>query len=256
MSIEKEIGAVFRLIKEHLKAKQISYANLAERLEMSESNVKRIFSSESCSLHQLAQICEAADTSFIDLVAIARKKISPEFILPAETEEFFMKNFDAFVFFRHLFGAQDPRAIVKNSKLPADRVRLFLRKFEDFNLIKQNDGKIKINGAGYLNMSECPNLNNYLSEKWTPWFIDQALRQKKNPQYYLKSSSTGLSPVHRAQLIEDLELVLQRYMEIGFQDQRIGAGDFESVGICIGIGPHRIGFFEDGYTPTPHSRRY
>jgi DNA-binding Xre family transcriptional regulator len=255
VNIETEIEAIFNLLKEHLRSKRISYGELAKRLHMSESNVKRIFSTKSCSLQQAAQICDVAETSLIDLIEIAGKRIAPQFILPAETEEFFLQNFDAFIFFRNLFAAENPQTIINSSALQPDRIRQYLRKFEDFRLLKRKHGRIELVGAGYLNLSKCPALNKRLNEKWVPWFIGRVVHYSENPNYFLKASSTGLSKIHKAQLIEDIERVLQRYRDIGSQDQRIGSGDFESVGICIGIGPHRVGFFEDGNKPIP-SRRY
>lgn len=255
MNVKFEIDTIFALLKEHLKAKQISYSKLAEKMSMSESNIKRIFSTRSCSLQQVAQICSAADTSFVNLAAIASKKISPDYCISKEAEEFFLGNFDAFIFYRHLFAAMDAQTFISSSNLPKERVSSYLKKFENLGLVTKKGGRIKVVGDGYLNFSKTPKLKKLLQEKWIPWFIDQTLRNSKNPEYYLNITSTGLSKTHRAQLIDDIERVLQRYRDIGTHDQTVGAGDFESVGLCIGIGPHRIGFFEDKETMLP-SRRY
>ena len=89
---------------------------------------------------------------------------------------------------------------------------------------------------------KCKNLEELkkkVMERWVPWFVGRVIQQQGDPKYYLKASSTGLSKSNKARLLEDVDRLIQRYQDIGFQDQQVGAGEFESVGICIGVGPHQ-----------------
>lgn len=56
-------------LKQELRAKGINYRMLAEKLELSESTIKHMFSSKNFSLKRLDKICEVLDMELTDLVA-------------------------------------------------------------------------------------------------------------------------------------------------------------------------------------------
>lgn len=57
------------LFKQELRAQGITYRQLAERLELSESTIKHMFSSKNFSLKRLDTICELVGLEITDLVA-------------------------------------------------------------------------------------------------------------------------------------------------------------------------------------------
>lgn len=69
-----QITQIRNTLKQLLRQKQLTYKNIAARLEMSEANVKRIFSTNSFSLDRLEQICELLQMSLSDLFIIAQKQ--------------------------------------------------------------------------------------------------------------------------------------------------------------------------------------
>ncbi|OYV01061.1 MAG: transcriptional regulator [Burkholderiales bacterium PBB5] len=59
---------VLRVLRAHLRAAQVTYRQLAERLALSESSIKRAFSQKDMTLSRLAQICQAAGLSMEDVL--------------------------------------------------------------------------------------------------------------------------------------------------------------------------------------------
>ena len=57
-------------LKRYLKAHGITYAQLAERVGLSESSVKRLFANQSFSLRRLDQVCNAVGIEIGDLVEL------------------------------------------------------------------------------------------------------------------------------------------------------------------------------------------
>lgn len=55
-------------LKRELKAREITYAEVADRLELSESSVKRIFSGTNLTLERLEALCRVVDMEISDLV--------------------------------------------------------------------------------------------------------------------------------------------------------------------------------------------
>lgn len=245
MNSNLEVETIFSLLKAHLKLKRISYKELAKKLKMSESNTKRIFSVRSVSLHLLIRICSVLDISLSELVGSASKSSIQSFQINNDAIEFFIKNFDTFILFRSLSAAKDIDQFIKNSNTPTAKIEVQLRQLIELNLIKKKRASYQIINSGYLDLSNAPELVNKLYQKWVPWFFQRVLANQKNENYLLETFSTGLSKTNQSKLFGEITQLIARYKEIGSSDQRIGSSNFESIGLCIGIGPHRVGLFED-----------
>ena len=59
-------------LKKYLKAKNITYRELAKALDLSEASVKRLFSEQSFSLKRLEEICKILDLEFYDLARMSK----------------------------------------------------------------------------------------------------------------------------------------------------------------------------------------
>jgi transcriptional regulator with XRE-family HTH domain len=64
---------LFHVLRADMKAAGLTYRALAERIGMSESSVKRMFSEQDMPLTRLAQVSEAVGTAFEDLLARAAR---------------------------------------------------------------------------------------------------------------------------------------------------------------------------------------
>ena len=60
--------AVVQVLRAHLRGAGVTYSNLAQRLSLSESAVKRMFALKDMSLVRLADICKAAEISMEDVL--------------------------------------------------------------------------------------------------------------------------------------------------------------------------------------------
>lgn len=60
-------------LKKALKANNVTYKILADKLGMSESSIKRIFAEESLSLQRLEQICALINIDLSDLVQMMNR---------------------------------------------------------------------------------------------------------------------------------------------------------------------------------------
>jgi transcriptional regulator with XRE-family HTH domain len=63
----KEMTALLDALKSTLKARRISYAEVAKRLRLSEASVKRLFSKGGLTLERFEQVCELAGISVTEL---------------------------------------------------------------------------------------------------------------------------------------------------------------------------------------------
>lgn len=65
-----QTNKLIEALKRALKAKGITYADIAQQLKLSESSIKRLFAERSFSLERLEQICQVADLEISDLVQL------------------------------------------------------------------------------------------------------------------------------------------------------------------------------------------
>ncbi|MBL6988951.1 MAG: helix-turn-helix transcriptional regulator [Bacteriovoracaceae bacterium] len=81
-----------------MKVKKITYKMLAKKIGLSESGLKKIFSSRDCSYERLNQICQALDTCLADIIVSHHETKMQEAKFDESQERFFVKNFDYFNF--------------------------------------------------------------------------------------------------------------------------------------------------------------
>lgn len=79
--------SLFDVLRQALKARGITYAMLADSLEVSELTVKRLFAERDCKLSRLMQLCQAAGIGFSELVDMQQRRRQVAAYLPLETEE-------------------------------------------------------------------------------------------------------------------------------------------------------------------------
>src|SRR5574343_367976 len=65
---------VIDTLKAHLKARGLTYKDLATGLNLSEASIKRMFASGDCSLERLDQICVYLQLEFSDLFTSSPRK--------------------------------------------------------------------------------------------------------------------------------------------------------------------------------------
>ncbi|MFM6927353.1 MAG: helix-turn-helix domain-containing protein [Bdellovibrio sp.] len=84
-------NALLEQLKEILKIRGITYKDIAAKLEMSESGVKKLFTNDDISMNKLFEILEKFDLSLADVLKLSKghKKVTK---LTNEQEKLFLKN--------------------------------------------------------------------------------------------------------------------------------------------------------------------
>ncbi len=75
-------------LKQELRKQRITYKQVSEALELSETSVKRLFSEEAFSIKRLEKVCELLHMDFSDLVRLMERniKLTHQFTLEQEQE--------------------------------------------------------------------------------------------------------------------------------------------------------------------------
>ena len=83
-----QTAALIDVLKRELRARGITYASLARRLQLSEASVKRMFSRRDFTLKRLDEICKHAEIDFSELArAVAREQTLISQLSPEQEKE-------------------------------------------------------------------------------------------------------------------------------------------------------------------------
>lgn len=115
-------------LKQCLKAKGITYAELAPALGLSEASVKRIFSKGDLTLERLETVCRRAEVDFYDLARLARSRDGAADALTAEQEQALARDPRLLTLLHLLLNDWTFRDIVAEYRLSeAELVRMLVR---------------------------------------------------------------------------------------------------------------------------------
>lgn len=133
-------------LKSVLKMRSIKYDEISKRLGVSQSTVKRWFSSGSMSLDQYAQIMAIAKVGFSDLAKLVDAQSEAEtYIFTEKQETFFVKHPSAHAFFHLLLQYGTVSEVIRRTKLTMFVASQCLRQLDAIGLIEwQNKNRYRL----------------------------------------------------------------------------------------------------------------
>lgn len=130
-------------LKKILKKKKIRYQQLAEKLEMSESSIKRLMVAKDLPLSRLEQLCEIAGISLFDLMDLSKDAEIGPLILTEEQEKFFRKNTAFFYFFCLIYEREHSLSQVKKEQgLDEYSLNHYLNQLEKLGLLERHPNDV------------------------------------------------------------------------------------------------------------------
>lgn len=178
---------IIETLKRILKARKITYRDIAQQIGGSESGIKKIFSGRDCSLNKLLQICKAADVSFSDLIAACSQSRTFETVtLPEEQQTFFLQNPEYFHFYWRLaIERQELSEIVRSYKLTQQQQFRYLKKLDEFGLIELHaENKIRFPIRGLTSWGRKGPLMNHLLTQWSKRLLERIVKDIEKPDRF------------------------------------------------------------------------
>lgn len=165
-------------IKFHLEEQNLTYAQLANSLGMSESGIKKLFQAKDISLERLNQICRILNIPIHELLDPGLNQDRTELItLSEKAQNYFLKNKNCFYFLILLHT--EPKSVAEISKdygISKSRTYEYLHALEELNILKWLPGD-KVNLQ-----KDVPTLFKYegkfmkaIVREWAEELLDEAL---------------------------------------------------------------------------------
>ncbi|MGZ3449813.1 MAG: helix-turn-helix domain-containing protein [Polyangiales bacterium] len=222
--------SVFAALKKILRARKITYADLAERLGMSESGVKKTFAQQDCSLSRLQAIAAAGGVPIGELFdAAANAPFEQVALTRAQQEALLDEPLLLAVFWKLSVERHSTSRIARDFGLDQRALFRLLAKLDRLDLIvlEQPGDRVRLRHGELVRWLPAGPLLDHLHDVWGRELLARATRDG-----YLRLSQIWLRPEARLSLEADLVALLDGYA-------RRGRTDWLSGGEA-GVAPHGV----------------
>lgn len=246
-----ETTQVIATLKKCLKAKGMTYRDLALKLNLSEPSVKRLFAEESFSVKRLEQICQALDLSFYNLAKLSAEAESGVSFFTKEQETVFAENPKLMVFFYLILNGRELSSITKDYKFTAPEAYEMLVNLEKIKLVERYPhDKIKLlvfKNIGWLD-------NGPLRKKYEACiqheFLDSDFFLSDEKKYF---SYGKLSESSRQILMKKIDRLTKDFHELLEMDKALPGENRRHVGLLLNYRPWIFSLIRDLKREKPFS---
>lgn len=217
-------------LKRELKSRGVTYAQLAQQIDMSEASVKRMFSQRNMTLERVDQILAATGIELAELTGHFDREQQRITQLTTKQEAQVVDDPKLFLVAVSALNLMSYQEIIETYDLkPAELVGLLLRldKLGFIDLFADNRFKLKVARA-FAWIPNGPIMQAFKNNAGD--FFDS---QFSAPDEILTLLNARLSPASRAALVDRLRRVAREFSEQHFEDSQANATNREPVSLLI-----------------------
>jgi len=189
-----QLTEVCEILKSTLKQQGITYKALAQQLDMSEANVKRMFSLKQFSLTRLEDICEVAGLSLSDLFLLVENQKKKLIQLTAEQEQELIDDTKLFLVAACVRDGWSFEEIIHHYKIDQFECVQLMAKLDRLKMIQllpNNQYKMLIS----QNFQWRPNgpLEKYMEKNGIAKFMASSFTGENSFRFYIRGTYTQTS---------------------------------------------------------------
>lgn len=218
-----EQTALVATLRKILKNRKITYAQVAERLGVSEQTVKRVFNGEDVALSRLFEICDVAGVKFADVVQLTESEGEVFFVLTPEQEQHFVDYPSEYRFFIQMLEGKDADAIKREHGLSDRAVFKYLRQIEALGLcdvLPGNRYTLKVRGDHSM-LRNGPLAKKLGIDLMTELFSFLSEEKNQTDRTMWTSSSTKVSADTLRSMKEEMTDLARRYRKIAARESEL-----------------------------------
>ena len=221
-------SSAFDVIKTVLKARGMTYADLAAQMGISEPTVKRLFVERDCKFSRLESLCQLLDLSISELLDIADRTEDSVLVLSRDVEQALADSPSLFFFYLLLRDEMTPGQICTLYGLDAVDLHLYLRDLERLNLVETDSmGNVTLRSKAPVRFSASGPLH-HLGAAINIEFLKLTINDSvENPEAYV-TISRRMRPDTARLLDEDIRSMVSRIAKLARQD-RLSSAESELV---------------------------
>lgn len=163
-------------IKKALKARDVSYEDLAQQLKMTESGVKKMLNGKDISFRRVLQICEVLGISPGQLFSLSEKTFISEVELSAIQEEALLKNRPLLAtYWRIAIEGHTPAEAASLQHLSKAELQKHLDRLVSLDLLSVKRGIYRSRHSGKFKWSDQSKLAKTLNKEWSELTLSRSL---------------------------------------------------------------------------------
>jgi len=237
-----QLTEVCEILKSTLKQQGITYKTLAQQLEMSEANVKRMFSLQQFSLARLEEICGVAGISLSDLFLLVENQKQKLTQLTEEQEQEMINDTKLFLVAACVRDGWSFDEIIQHYQIDQfECVQLMARldRLKIIQLLPNNQYKMLIS----QNFHWIPNgpVEKYMDKNGITKFMASSFVGENNVRFYIRGSysQTSINIIERKlnQLKKEVSLLNQ-------EDALLPIENRQHIGLLLAMRPWEMSIFK------------
>jgi transcriptional regulator with XRE-family HTH domain len=248
-----ETQLIINTLKKALKKHGLTYLNVAEYLEMSESSVKRLFSGNDFSLKRLALICRMLDMELSDLMRLvdAEKQFVSQ--LSMEQESLLVSDSRLLLVAVCITNRWTYNEILESYQLSEHEVIQALAKLDRLKLIEllpQN--RVKLLMSPDFSWIKHGPIETFFSQQVQTDFFNSGFRGNGEIRLFVSGMLTRES---NALLIRKIKRLAQEFNQFKEEDQSQPLSARYGTSLCVAMRPWELIIFER-LRRTPPSKNF
>lgn len=226
--------ALLETLKKYLKAKGITYKQLAEKMELSEASLKRMFSKKIFSLARLEEVCRILDIDFYAL-AVMDKERSRDSVetLSIEQEQVLLNDEKMLIFLYFLINGWDIPQIIAQYDFSETEAGRLLRNLEKLGVIERH---LKNNVRLLISKNVFWQTNGPLWQAYRDIFVEDFMAsQFGSPNERLIFSPGQFSETSLKIISRKIDNLIKEFNQLAEMDSALPLKKRRSTGMLIGF---------------------
>jgi len=212
-------------LRRALRARGVTYRQLAEQLAVSEATIKRMFREQDCTLSRLTQICGVLGISVYDLMAVAQQQEDSATELTPEQEVYLAGHTGHFAFLLCLVQRQTPELIQARQGLSDLSLFRYLRDLDRQGFLELGaHNRYRLRIGPQVRWSLQGPLQQKLKEI-NRIFVGHVMDHNRQPGYAFESSFRFMSQTTLEAFCEDLRQLSRKYRRHAAQEDALLPGE-------------------------------
>jgi len=225
---------IIETLKKYLKAKGITYKQLAAAMELSEASVKRLFSKHTFSLSRLEDVCRILDIDFYDLALMdkerSRKSLKK---LTIEQEQILVNNEKLLIFLYFLVNGWTVSLIIEEYEYTEFETIKMLSKLEKMGILERYPNN---HARMLISKNEFWQTNGPLWQTYRNIFTNDFMNSSFGlPNERLVFSPGQFSEASLKIISKKIDNLMKEYNRLAEMDAALPLKDRHSTGLFIGF---------------------
>lgn len=240
MEKNAQTAALVAALKKLLKARGMTYRDLAARLDLSEPSVKRIFSEETFTLQRLEDVCAVLEIDFFELAKLARGAAATVDEMTVEQEKALAADPHLLGVFYLLFNDWQPDDVHARYRLTRAEVLKLVLRLEKLGLVDLlPKDRVRLRVPKSLRLRR----DGPVRERHGPAIVASFVEGDFDRAGGLfRFEVRELSKASVALLMRRLERLAAEFNEMAELDSYLPSGQRDTIGMALGIRPYVVSF--------------